>query len=160
MNRRGALLAARIAVEIKELGILVSRAEQGLEKARKTGDDYYLDGVALNLHGFYSGLERVLEKIALGIDGDIPSGANWHRELLDQMATEVPGSRPAVISVVLRELLEDYRGFRHVVRNVYTYHLNPDKLAGLVTGLPSVMTKIETDLSGFCQFLRNTDETI
>lgn len=50
-------------------------------------DDYYLDSVALNLHGFYSGLERVFEKVASTIDGSVPSAANWHRELLNQMAT-------------------------------------------------------------------------
>jgi len=68
-------------------------------------------------------LEKVFEKIAATIDGSVPTAANWHQELLSQMCMDIPGVRPAVISDELRDLLEDYRGFLHVVRNVYTFHL-------------------------------------
>jgi hypothetical protein len=95
--------------------------------------------VALNLHGLYSGLERIFEKIASTIDGSVPSGVNWHQELLNQMAVEVPRIRPAVISVDLKkDDLEEYRGFRHVVRNVYTYRLDPEKLRPLVKNIDKV----------------------
>jgi hypothetical protein len=124
MTRAGAMLSARIVAELKELSALVERIEQGWERSKLKNDDYYLDGVALNLHGFYSGLEHIFEKIASTIEGTVPSAANWHQELLNQMSIEIPGVRPAVISSELKDLLEDYRGFRHVVRNVYTYHLN------------------------------------
>lgn len=145
MNKAGALLAARIISELKELSVLAKRAEQGLKKAKEKNDDYYLDSVALNLHGIYSGLERIFERIATAIDSSLPSGTNWHRELLNQMAIEVPGIRPAVISSDLKEKLEEYRGFRHVVRNVYTYRLKPEKIEGLVSMLNTVMAKAETE---------------
>lgn len=82
MNKGGKILAARILAELKEIVNLVERAKQGWERAKRKNDDYYLDGVALNLHGFYSGLERIFEKIASAIDGTVPGGANWHQELL------------------------------------------------------------------------------
>lgn len=132
MNKKGAVLAGRIQAELKEFSILVERIELGMQKAKTQSDDFYLDSVALNLHGFYSGVERLFEKIAGSIDGSIPEGANWHHELLSQMSIEVPGIRPAVISTELKEKLEEYRGFRHVVRNVYTYHLDPAKVKPLV----------------------------
>jgi hypothetical protein len=157
MNKAGSLLAARILSELKELSVLAKRAEQGLEKAKKRHDDYYLDGVALNLHSIYSGLERIFERIATAIDGSIPSGTNWHRELLNQMAIEVPGVRPAVISSDLKEKLEEYLGFRHVVRNVYTYRLNPEKIEGLVLRLNTMLAKVETDLMGFAKFLQSIE---
>jgi hypothetical protein len=34
--------------------------------------------------------------------------------LLDQMILEIDGIRPAVLSIDLKEELEDYRGLRHV----------------------------------------------
>jgi hypothetical protein len=145
MNKAGALLAARIISELKELSVLAKRAEQGLKKAKEKNDDYYFDSVALNLHSIYSGLERIFERIATAIDSSLPSGTNWHRELLNQMAIEVPGIRPAVISSDLKEKLEEYRGFRHVVRNVYTYRLKPEKIEGLVSMLNTVMAKAETE---------------
>jgi len=156
MSKAGALLAARILSEINDLNTVVKRAIQGWERTKTKNDDYYLDGVALNLHGFYSGLERVFEKIALAVDGSVPSGANWHRELLNQMSIEVPSIRPAVISGGLRKDLESYLGFRHVVRNVYTYHLNPDKLEALVTQVQAVLIKAKTEIAGFCKFLQDS----
>ena len=51
---------------------MVERIEQGMEKAKTQNDDFYLDSVALNLHGFYSGVERLFEKIAGTIDGFVP----------------------------------------------------------------------------------------
>ena len=156
MSKAGALLAARILAEINDLNTVVKRAMQGWERTKIRNDDYYLDGVALNLHGFYSGLERVFERIALAIDGSVTSGANWHRELLNQMSIEVPGIRPAVISVGLRKDLESYLGFRHVLRNVYTYHLNPDKFEALVTQAQAVFIKVKTEIVGFCKFLQDS----
>lgn len=62
-------LASRIFAELNELSELVARAEQGWERAKKSSEDYYLDGVALNIHGFYSGLEMIFEKIGNEISG-------------------------------------------------------------------------------------------
>ena len=106
MNKRGAVLAARINAELREFDILVQRIELGMEKAKTQADDFYLDSVALNLHGFYSGVERLFEKIAGTVDGYLPEGANWHQELLNQMCVEVPGIRPAIVSIELKEKLE------------------------------------------------------
>lgn len=157
MNRPGAILAARIRTDLKELVLLVERAKQGWEKAKSQHDDYYLDGVALNLHGFYSGLEKIFEKVASTVDGSVPSAANWHQELLAQMSMEIQDVRPAVISDELRDLLEDYRGFRHVVRNVYTYHLSPEKMERLITGVDVVLEKLTDELTTFARFLQESD---
>ena len=54
MSKAGTLLAARILAEFKDLKTIVERAVQGWERAKTKNDEYYLDGVALNLHFFYS----------------------------------------------------------------------------------------------------------
>lgn len=157
MKKEGVVLSARIQSELKDLSILTDRIKTAWQKARDTKDEFYLDSVALNLHGFYSGVERIFEKIASSIDGSVPSGLNWHQELLNQMAVEVPRIRPAVISVELKGSLEEYRGFRHVVRNVYTYRLAPDKLKPLVKDINKVWKKINKELSAFAKFLRDVE---
>ena len=132
MNERLQELADRIRSEISELELVIGRIQDGWQRSIKSADDFYLDSVALNLHGFYSGLERIFEIIATSIDTKKPTGENWHQQLLAQMAEEIPSVRPAVISKPVCELLNDYRGFRHIVRNVYTFKFDPNKIKKLV----------------------------
>lgn len=94
------------------------RAELLSARARATGDDGYLDGVALNPHAYYTAVEQVVEAIAGIVDGEVPSGTSWNRDLLLQMSAELEGVRPPVIAGATRSCLEEYFGFRHVVRNV------------------------------------------
>lgn len=73
------------------------------------------------------------------------------------MNIEVSGVRPAVISAELRIALEEYRGFRHVVRNVYTYQLNPEKLERLISTLRETLSRAESELLEFAKFLENAE---
>jgi hypothetical protein len=69
------------------------------------------------------------------------------------MTAEIPNTRPAVISTQTRNRLDTYRGFRHVVRNVYTYHLDPQQIEVLVKQLPAVLTHTSQELMAFANFL-------
>lgn len=137
MSERLVRLAARMRDELTELDRVADCVAEGWGRALRNGDDYYLDSVALNLHGFYGGLERIFELIAATIDNTKPKGENWHQALLQQMATEIPDLRPAVISQKTLQSLDEYRGFRHVVRNVYAYNFETAKLQKLVADLPA-----------------------
>ena len=64
MSARLRQLAARIRSELDDLERVTNRIGEGWQRALRVADDYYLDGVALNLHGFYAGLERIFELIA------------------------------------------------------------------------------------------------
>ena len=65
-------LTERIRQDLVELDQVVDRVLEAWQRARRTGDDFYLDSVALNLHGFYSGLERIFERLAETLDGSLP----------------------------------------------------------------------------------------
>ena len=156
MNAKLAHVANRIRSELGELEEVVRRVEEGWKRAEGSGDDYYLDGVALNLHGLYSGLERIFEVIALNVDGRKPEGENWHQELLRQMSTEILEMRPAVISESCYEALNEYRGFRHVVRNIYTYIFDRVKMRKLVEKTPGLFSQVRAELLAFADFLEET----
>jgi hypothetical protein len=94
VSKAGDALADRILSELSELSALTDRVGRAWETVVSRNDDFYLDSVALNLHGFYSGLERIFERIASSIDRNVPAGANWHQELLDQMSREIQGVLP------------------------------------------------------------------
>ena len=77
---------------------------------------------------FIQGIERIFEDIARTMERSIPKDVEWHQDLLLQMSAEISSIRPPVLSMDTRDCLDEYRGFRHVVRNVYTFHLRPARL--------------------------------
>ena len=162
MNGEYAALAARLRASLSDIDRVVERAGTLSRRAQATGDDGFWDGVALNLHGFYAGVEQIFEDIARTLEGSLPPGSTWHQALLLQMSAEVPGVRPAVVSSATRQCLDEYRGFRHtpalasgasVVRNVYTFNLRPARLNELVGGLRACQTALSADLTTFAAFL-------
>jgi hypothetical protein len=159
VNQNVSILAVRIQSELVEIHQVVERAQRLLDKASKSGDDDYYDGVALNLHSFYTAIERILEDIAREIDGAVPTGQNWHRSLLMQMAAEVPQVRPPVIQRCSRDCLDEYRGLRHVIRNVYSFNLKPVRLQELVRMLPECYQSLFEDFAQFCDFLETVERS-
>ncbi|MEW5986035.1 MAG: hypothetical protein AB1791_05325 [Chloroflexota bacterium] len=153
MNGEYVALMTRIRAALPDLVRVVERTESVLEKAKHTGDDAYLDAVALNLHGFYSGVEQIFVDIARNMEQAVPAGPDWHRELLLQMSAEATPVRPSVITQATRHCLDDYRSFRHVVRNVYTFNLRPSRLQELTAGLRPCFEMVVRDLGDFVRFL-------
>lgn len=100
-------LKERIETELCNIEQTVQRAQSAWENANQFPDqqEYYLDSVALNLHSFYNGLERIFEAIARQLDPVFPSGKRWHRGLLEQMSKDIPEVRSAVLSVETEDLL-------------------------------------------------------
>ena len=112
-----------------------------------------VDSAALNLHGFYSGLERVFELIVRHVDRATLSGETWHRNLLNQVSQDLVDIRPAVISSDSALALDEFRRFRHLVRNVYTMNLVPERMSGLMTTLPDLWPALRAELLAFADFL-------
>ena len=148
-------LTLRIRSEINDLDRIVHRALRAWAQARKaqTDQDIYLDSTALNLHGFYSGIERLFELIARHIDRSIPQEEVWHRDLLYQMSHDFLDIRPSVIGQENALHLDEFRRFRHLVRNVYTTNLAPDKMLGLMSTLPTLWKSLGTELLAFAAFI-------
>lgn len=146
-------ISGRIRRELQELEQIAERTMRIWQKAALSADDYYIDATAFNLHSLYAGIERIFEVIADGIDLVKPDGANWHHELLHQMTAEIPGIRPPVMSPEVRDKLDRYRGFRHVVRNVYTFKLDPQQMDVLVKNLKPTMEQVSQELLAFADFL-------
>jgi len=147
-------LTDRIRGTILDLDHVVERIVRAWARAQQTSDDEnaYLDSVALNLHGFYSGLERLFEIVARQLDQAVPAGETWHRDLLLQMARDLPEIRPAVISQDNAVALDEFRRFRHLVRNVYTVNIVPAKMRRTVCVLPGLWIKLRAELSAFADF--------
>ena len=147
-------LAERIRGAAQDLDRVVQRAAMAWAQASRMSDaDAYLDSAALNLHGFYSGLERVFELIVRHVDRTALSGETWHRNLLNQVSQDLVDIRPAVISSDSALALDAFRRFRHLVRNVYTMNLVPERMSGLMTTLPDLWPALRAELLAFADFL-------
>jgi hypothetical protein len=152
---RFAVLAGRIRQDRTGIERLVQRAERAVSAVRHGGanQDLFVDSAALNLHDCYSGFERLFEQIASTVDQSVPSTRDWHRDLLQQMTVEVPGVRPQGISAETATVLDEYRRFRHVVRNVYAFELDPERIEQLATGLRPAFMQASGELEAFATFL-------
>lgn len=155
-------LVERIRSETTDLEQIIDRAEQGWSKLQQELSEQfvYVDSVALNLHSFYSGLERLFDLIAKQVDQKLPSGETWHRDLLQQMTEDLPDVRPAVISQEVATPLDEFRRFRHLVRNVYTTNLMPEKMENLMEVLPQLWPQLRAELLAFANYLEVLDETL
>ena len=143
----------RIRDDLIQIDITASHAQHDWNEFINKGDEAYLKAVAYDLHGFYTGLERIFKSVANTIDDKIPEGENWHKDLLEQMALDIAGLRPAVLSQDTVDLLDEFMRFRHRIRNIYSFNLIPDRVKNLVEKLPTVLAKAKGDLSAFVQFL-------
>ncbi|MCE7938265.1 MAG: antitoxin [Chloroflexi bacterium CFX6] len=155
MTARFAVLVQRLWADWGEAKQASGKAQRFLLLALRGGPDSeaFLEAAALNLHGFYNGLERIFEWLAREFDGGPPQGATWHRDLLDQMTLDIPGVRPAVLDASTGAVLAEYLGFRHLVRNLYTWNFAPLKVQQLVERMSSVLDAVEADFERFAAFL-------
>ena len=149
------ILAGRIRKELDDLNRIIARAKRAMDMARHHPKDLdlYIDSAALNLHDVYSGVERLLKQIAATVDGNLPSSPEWHRDLLEQMGLDLPQVRPPVLTAESIRNLDEYLRFRHVVRNVYTFSLDPERVERLVKDLGPIFEQLRQELLMFAQFL-------
>lgn len=156
MIARHLVNAERICRELENIEEVVTRVRRALEAAG--GDavdrDLHWDAIALNLHSFYTGLERVLRHIAVQVDGHLPEGGEWHQELLRQMTIPLPRVRPAVFSNATSQRLDEYLRFRHVVRNIYAFEFDPQRIKPLAEALTDDFAQIKGELAVFIDYLK------
>lgn len=153
----------RITIELQEINNIVENInqfyQQIISEQGKPYESALANALALNLHSFYTAVERIFELIATKIDYSLPSGERWHRKLLDQMSVEIPEVRKAVISSDIQFKLEEFRRFRHVVRSVYrfrhvvrsvyAYQLETNKVLDLVSILTSFYDDLIQEINKF-----------
>ncbi len=144
-------LTKQIAVEEDQLNKLIDIHRELVSKcSSEPPTDVERSALAFLLHSFYSGLENIFKRIAIEIDGSLPVGDAWHRQLLDQMA-KATDRRSAVISEALNETLNEYLAFRHVVRQSYSFTLQWEKMAALVLNCEATMRYVVDELRVFME---------
>jgi len=145
----------RILQEVAELDKIVEKNEQFLQQIQleeaRPYQEAIVSALALNIHSFYTGAERIFELISTKIDYRMPTGYDWHRQLLDQMSVSIPEVREAVISEETKQCLEEFRRFRHVVRSIYAYQLETSRVMELARFVLTCNQHFTSEVRQFCR---------
>lgn len=154
-------LAADLAMELERLAelapaIALVQAEIECDPADAP---LFRESFALKLHNFYGGVEKILHLVAVELNGGPPSGADWHKRLLDRMAQAREG-RPAVVSADTAACLREFLGFRDIVRNLYGFELDPRRLDALAARYPDAWAAVHDDVERFIHWLRELAEQL
>lgn len=153
MSESAEKVASQVRFEIEQIDRLFKVYTDLLERVHQhTPDMVEVTAVASVLHSFYNGLENIFLSIAKSLDQQVPTGAQWHRELLDQMSQQRT-NRGSVISIKLAQKLVDYLGFRHFCRHSYSFFLEWDEQKNLVMPLRGVWAEVKKELQAFLKSL-------
>jgi hypothetical protein len=144
------VLAAEIRAELQRIAAIASEvatAKEAVKDANTARLSIY--GTAALLENFYTGVEKVLSRVASVVGASL-NGPAWHRRLLDDATLDLPKLRPPVLSLGTARLLEPYLAFRHRFRNLYLFDLDARLLLPLVESVPDAWVATRKDLLEFC----------
>lgn len=142
-------VASQITFEMGQIDqLLAAYAKLWARVQARTPDLVELTAIASVLHSFYNGVENIFLSVAKGVDQRVPSGVQWHRDLLLQM-TEETTNRRGVIPTEFVPQLADYLGFRHFYRHSYSFFLDWEEMKSLVISLPEVWERTKKALQEF-----------
>ena len=151
------LIQERIRIELNKINQAIQQLEIFMGQLNDSLNLIYqealVNSLALNLHGIYTGIERIFEVIATEVDLSLPTGNKWHRDLLNQMAVNIPDVRKEVINEESRTILDELRRFRHVIRSAYSFQLDKQKVLIVVNDFLSYHHQLIQEIQSFCDYL-------
>src|SRR3989339_45676 len=150
MKKDEALLA-RISAEIAaELGNVrkVKKEFSDFRKKYPISDRHLIRAQASYLEDFYNACEKIFRFVAEELNGGVPKGENWHKTLLYDMSLQI-GKRPALLSSRMYEELRNYLGFRHIVRHIYGFSLDPGRVEKLSDLFPAIANRFCREMEEF-----------
>lgn len=152
------VLTEELRKELQALAEVAAQIATGLADYGAADDDnkdYIVDSLALSLQSFYTGCENIFRRIAMYVDGELPTGERWHSDLLEQMSIALPNVRPQVITENLRQELKEFLGFRHAIRNIYIFDIAIEPVITLASTVSDFFAKFKAQIDHFCLFLSN-----
>ncbi len=160
MNRKK--LTQRINDELVKIEDTLTRIQRGLESIDvlpEQAREFIENTIATDLVDIYSGIERIFERIANEVDGHLPRGSRWHKNLLEQMTKQRPERQPVISEntfLQLGKLLE----FRHKVTNIYGRELKYDNTLAHAETIHELFAAVSQDFNTFTDSLAQHQEDV
>ena len=140
--------------ELTALGRVNERMAEALANRSEPPAWQDLTVIASQMHGFYTGVERIFERILDWIGEPKPDGRFWHADLLDQVYAARPGVRPPMVDAHLYGRLESLRKFRHFFRHTYGLDLDWTRMQHDAESMSDTLQKLREQLAHFFDQLR------
>jgi hypothetical protein len=139
--------------ELREIDRECEAVQRKLDRYHHSPDpedkDSHLRAIAGGVHGIYTGIEKILKVIVRYFDNELPTGADWHVQLLLRAKYPNEGLRPAVISEGTFRSLDSLRGFRHIFRGMYQTNLIPERTIDRANEILQAFASFSEDLKRF-----------
>lgn len=153
--RRLRLFLARLERDRETAASVQARLDFAAERAQSSSPDpVAVAAVALHLQNLYTALEALLRRVAAELDGTVPAGDDWHRELLGQMTLDIADVRPRLLDSKLHADLDLLRRFRHVVRHAYAEEYDWNEMQPVLVAakrcmesFPAAISRLEETIS-------------
>lgn len=150
-------LTELVTDELDECQAVVLEVSRALEVVEHSPEGVFVAvAIAAYIENVFSGLERIMLRIADDIDGERPIGDSWHKDLL-QRSGQTMGWRGPILTHETIIMIDEWRRFRHLVRHNYLTRRKSNEVEMLgfrvVTGFP----KVRADVTRFLATLTGTD---
>jgi predicted nucleotidyltransferase len=151
-------LKLRIEDELKSVEDTIKTITDLLKQKDTIPEVALIPALASYIADFYTGCEKISERVAVYLDGGLPTSKDWHQELLKQVAETGGSNRPPLWSGALLLELDEYRRFRHLERHIYKIQLKPARVIALAANVETVFKKIKSAVASFEQWLEQQAE--
>ncbi|MEA5536995.1 nucleotidyltransferase domain-containing protein [Crocosphaera sp. XPORK-15E] len=128
-----------------------------MDQAQTVPEAFVTPTLASYIVDVYTGCEHMSERVAVTLDGGLPTGQNWHEQLLRQMADPGNHNRPPLWQGSLLLELDEYPKFSHLVRHNYQVKLKAKSVLVLAKKLIETAPKVREAIKQFNQWLENQD---
>jgi hypothetical protein len=142
--------AAGLIILLKEMEADCAVARDAAQKAAQRlqqNSPGHLEACAYELSRFYNVVERMLERLCEEFENHFERRGDFHEKLIQRLALDLEGIRPAFIPKERTAEVRELKGFRHVMRHAYDLTLREDRLAEL----SAIAGRLAVDLPSWCE---------
>lgn len=123
---------------------------EGMELVRRQSlSRVALANLALRLQQLYGCLEDLAYRVSAEVNGEVPTGPESHKALLERVCLHVPGKREALFRAADKEDLEELLKFRHFIHKNYGAELDRDKMVEVGERALRVVAAARADVKRF-----------
>lgn len=138
-----------LTILLKEMEADCAVARDAAQKAAqrlRENQPGQLEACAYELSRFYNVVERMFERICEGFENHFEKRGDFHEKLIQRLALNLEGIRPAFIPKERMTDIRELKGFRHVMRHAYDLSLRADRL----TELSGIAKRLAAELQVWC----------